>query len=217
MQSPDDKSSFLFRFVQPEIRVNLKFDDEALFSTTDQLTADKITRDILRFLPASSTITDCTACIGGNTFSFSQQFASVRAYEIDPMRAEYLRMNMGALSVNNVEIQCGDALELISQTGDLHDLVFIDPPWGGPNYKEADRVRLSLSGRTLEEACIAIAPYCRYIALKVPTNFDETGFLDGTHGYLELKHKNAQLRKMHLLIFRVVPTTFQPRSPPSPT
>ena len=67
----EDKKDFLFRFISIEKRRQLKLDDEAFYSVTDQYTADRISRDILRVLPDLQIITDATACIGGNTYSFS--------------------------------------------------------------------------------------------------------------------------------------------------
>ena len=93
-----EKINFLFKLVPDEIRAKLLLDKEALYSTTDQVTADKITRDILRYVPRKSTITDATACIGGSTYSFIQHFSNVIAIEYDKQRFEYLQYNMSILS-----------------------------------------------------------------------------------------------------------------------
>ena len=95
-----NKKDFLFRYVQPEIRNQLKLDEEAMYSTTDQVTADKITKDILQFISRKSLITDATACIGGSTYSFSQNFSNVIAIEYDKTRFEYLQYNMSILPVS---------------------------------------------------------------------------------------------------------------------
>lgn len=197
-----NKKEFLFRFVDATVREKLQLDHEALYSTTDQLTADKITKDLLRVVPKTSIMTDATACIGGNTYSFAQSFKQVIAIEKDARRAHMLRTNMTLLGAKNVATMCGDAIEIIPQSH--HDIIFIDPPWGGPEYKQHAKVALTLSGTPLTDICNNFANYTKYIALKVPVNFDESLFYEETKGALELVHRNAQLRKMKLLVFKTL-------------
>ena len=198
-----EKRDFLFRFVPAAQRHQLRLDHEALYSTTDQLTADKITKDLLKYIPKSAKIADATACVGGNTYSFAQHFREVHAYELDPVRAAYLAHNIRVLNTENVTVICGDVLRRIREH---YSLVFVDCPWGGPNYKISDSIRLFLSGKPLEDVCFQLSNYTDYIALKVPTNFAEAEFLRETEPFLELLFKNVHLRKMHLLLFRVRPT-----------
>ena len=198
-----EKRDFLFRFVPAAQRHQLRLDNEALYSTTDQLTADKITKDLLRYIPKSAKVADATACIGGNTYSFAQHFSTVHAYELDPVRAAYLAHNIRVLNIQNVTVIGGDVLRRMNQP---YDLVFIDPPWGGPEYKQSESIQLTLSGKPLEDVCFQLSNYASHIALKTPTNFSEAEFLRETEPFLELLYKNIHLRKMHLLLFRVRPT-----------
>lgn len=214
-----EKKDFLFRFVQTDIRKQLKLDEEALFSTTDQVTADKITKDILRFVPRKSTITDATACIGGSAYSFVQNFSNVIAIEYDKKRYEYLQHNMSILPIYNTSlsnvinseqlnmsynniIECRNGDAIIECTKQFQEAIFIDPPWGGPEYKMLQSVQLYLSGLPLSEVCRKITSYTNYIILKVPVNFDEDSFILETYTFMEQVYKNSQLRKMHLLIFK---------------
>lgn len=198
-----EKRDFLFRFVPAAQRHQLRLDNEALYSTTDQLTADKITKDLLRYIPKSAKVADATACIGGNTYSFAQHFSTVHAYELDPVRAAYLAHNVRVLNAQNVTVICGDVLRRIREH---YELVFVDCPWGGPEYKQSESVRLFLSGKPLEDVCFQLSNYASHIALKTPTNFAEAEFLQETAPFLELLYKNIHLRKMNLLLFRVRPT-----------
>lgn len=196
------KRDYLFRFVPAAQRHQLRLDEYALFTITDQLTADKITRDLLKYVPRSAKVADATACVGGNTYSFAQHFRVVHAYELDPLRASYLAHNMRVLNVQNVTVIGGDVLRRMNQP---YDLVFVDPPWGGPEYKQSASIQLTLSGKPLEDVCFQLSNHAAHIALKVPTNFAEADFLRETAPFLELLYKNVHLRKMHLLLFRVKP------------
>jgi 16S rRNA G966 N2-methylase RsmD len=202
-----EKKDFLFRFVPPNLRHDIKLDHEALYSTTDQVTADKITRELLKYVPRNSTVTDATACIGGSTYSLAQSYSNVIAIENDDQRYNFLKHNIKILKESNSNIQyieCikGDAV--IECTKQFQDAIFIDPPWGGPEYKILPSVQLYLSGLPLSEVCKKLSRYTNFIVLKVPINFDEKTFLLETDTFLELKHKNSQLRKMQLLIFETL-------------
>ena len=96
------KKDFLFRFLSPSIRHLLRCDEEALYSTTDQFTADKICKDIVKFVPSSGVITDATACIGGSSASFARVFSKVNAVEIDSIKYDYLRHNMLIMGYRDV-------------------------------------------------------------------------------------------------------------------
>jgi len=199
------KLDFLFRFVPTNVRQQLLLDDEAFYSTTDQMTAEKITQDIMKFVPRTSTITDATACIGGSAYSFSQVFQHIIAIELDHTRYLHMVHNLRllqALQTPNITCIHGDALyECLCQ---MQAAIFIDPPWGGPDYKNKPRVSLYLSGIALSEVCKKLAPKTHFIVLKVPTNFDEESFIQDTSGVLNLVHKNISLRKMHLLILQCI-------------
>lgn len=197
-----EKVDFLFRFVSGDVRNKLLLDDEAMYSTTDQITADKITADLLRFVPASGLITDATACAGGNTYSFAQSYERVCAFEKDSRRFKLLQHNLQMLGVDNVQLECGDAWDLCTQQ--QQDCIFIDPPWGGPEYKKLDKIDLWLSDKPLSDFCKSVAGRTSYIALKAPTNFNEAKFLEDTKSFMEMVHKNTQLRKMWLYVFRLV-------------
>ena len=199
------KRDFLFRGVQATIRDALILDEESLYSTTDQVTAEKIASDLSTFLPNTATVTDATACIGGSTFAFANVFERVNAVEIDPMRFEYLKHNLVTLKcdiMSNIVCINGDAIVECERMPGGQDAIFIDPPWGGPEYKNKGKVSLYLSGVPLADVCKNFATHTRYIVLKVPVNFDEANFMAATMDALTLIHKNTHLRKMHLLIFQ---------------
>jgi 16S rRNA G966 N2-methylase RsmD len=199
----DDKRGFLFRYISLEKRLLLLLDNEALYSVTDQHTANKISKYIHKHLPNVKTITDGTACIGGNTYSFSRYFENVYAIEIDPTRFSYLQHNLRILEINNNTIIFNDNVLNICRY--LHqDMIFLDPPWGGPNYKSITHMDLYLSNIELSDVCKMLSPYTKYISIKVPTNFNIESFNIKTRNHLTLLYRNIDLRKMNLLIYMVI-------------
>ena len=201
------KVDFLFPTVKKSQRAKLLLDDVALYSVTDQRTADAISRRLMRFVPSSATVTNATACVGGNTWSFAKHFAKVVAIEKDPTRFKYLVHNMEVLGARNVESHNDDALHKLFDSGEKMqrkpslDMVFFDPPWGGPEYKNKEKISLSLSDVPLSQVLNKLSPVAKFIALKVPVNFDSDKLVRDCTDSLSLVLLD-KFKKMHLLVFR---------------
>jgi 16S rRNA G966 N2-methylase RsmD len=120
---------------------HILMDDVAKYSITLPEKADMITEIIRKnyqlAFPSDNLdeliITDAMACIGGNTLSFSRCFKEVIANEINTTRFQYLVHNMKEYSCSNISFYNDNYLNLIKRL--KQNIVFIDPPWGGPIYK----------------------------------------------------------------------------------
>lgn len=171
------KIQYLFSQESPAFHEAVQYDEVSLYSATDQLTARAIA-GVLRTLPgvtAESTVTDATACIGGNTLEFARAFAHVHAVELDSLRASMLCHNLAWLQLDKgVTVHEADYCDL--QATLRQDVVFLDPPWGGKRYKQQDRVRLYLSDRDVGDLCGAILIHTAHVVVKVPCNFDVRHF-----------------------------------------
>ncbi|CAM9883839.1 unnamed protein product [Chrysoparadoxa australica] len=204
------KVRFLFCKMDPALRSQLRFDTTSLFSITNQRTADDITQLVLA-LPgvdrSRQLLVDGTACVGGNTISFASAaggaFSQVWAIELDAKRYDMLRHNvsvaLGAAGKGRVTCTHGDFLSLLQMQRQkfMGSIVFLDPPWGGPKYKEALDVELSLSDCPLSQVCEKLKGLCRYIVLKVPVNFGIERFSGQVSGEVSVCEK---LHKMLLLV-----------------
>lgn len=164
----------------------LQVDDVALFSITPAPIADIMSREIASLkdihpekLGRLPVITDGCACVGGNVISFAccKLFSKVIAVEFDEIRKNMLLHNVGVVDeivrphMAAVEIyneSYVDAMLRLEQ-----DIVFLDPPWGGPDYKDAALVRLFLGGKHLATIIAALRnTSTKYVVFKAPTNFD---------------------------------------------
>lgn len=190
----------LFPDVAVALRSQLLLDDVAIYSATDQRTADIMSNIILQYTPASSTIVDATASSAGNTLSFAKFFDRVIAIERNPCRFENLKHNARVMGKENIHFICADSLNVLLPskfrpgTAVVHptfplsayrhseaplDVIFMDPPWGGPAYRRSPKISLFISQVPL--ACIikelANNQVARIVAIKVPNNFDMTEFV----------------------------------------
>ena len=117
-------------------------------------------------------ITDATASVGGNTISFSQNFEEVNAIEIDSNRFEYLKNNLNLYNIKNVKLFNSDFLHLIKLV--KQDVLFIDPPWGGKDYKSKGEILLNISNISLEKICndVLEQKISKIVVLKLPINYN---------------------------------------------
>jgi 16S rRNA G966 N2-methylase RsmD len=142
---------------------------ESIYSITHYKLADKISKDILEYCKSAKTITDATANVGGNTISFSKHFKTVNSVEIDPMTCSALKKNIKTYNLKNVNVYCKSYLTILNDL--TQDVIFIDPPWGGINYREKDNLMLYLGDAPIYDIINSLS--CKVcVALKCPSNFD---------------------------------------------
>ena len=142
----------------------IKIDEDSFCYITIREIAEIISKIICYHLleynlnPQKSTIIDYTAGVGGNILSFSKYFKSIYAIELDELRADYLKNNIGVYGYKNITVINKCAIEFNNM--DLITLnpnvVFVDPPWGGSNYKNNENLTLSLGNIQMEELVIDI-------------------------------------------------------------
>jgi hypothetical protein len=165
----------IFYNYSPAQRALLALDEISMYSITDTRSANNTSRILQQLVGDRAVITDGCAAAGGNVLSFAQHFRQVQAVELDPQRYSLLEHNVKALGLmDTVSTHHGDFLEKLGEL--KQDVVFLDPPWGGKSYTENDTVDLTFSGLPLSELCERLKPHARYIALKLPLNFNFEGF-----------------------------------------
>ena len=127
----------------------------------------------------SLNIIDSTACVGGDTISFSKYFKSVLSIEKNEIHFDILKNNINVLNLNNIQLQNNDFISYINnnKSYNFYDILFIDPPWGGPNYKNIKNIDLFLENNdgvniNLKDIINSFYKKFKYIILKSPTNFN---------------------------------------------
>ena len=137
----------------------LKIDDDSFSYITVREIADMITKLISYHLlyfnlnPQKMTIIDYTAGVGGNVLSFSKYFNYVYGIEIDKVRASYLENNINIYGFNNVKVinDCSINFTCEEMIKINPNIIFMDPPWGGTDYKNNDTLLLKLGNKSIEE------------------------------------------------------------------
>ena len=105
MERKSNRIDYLFSKLQPSLRKQLKLDNTAMFSVTDEITADETTKLISKHVVdgrnKNIAIIDATSCVGGNLFSFTKYYHHVLGIELDQKRYEMLLHNWNVIN-NNV-------------------------------------------------------------------------------------------------------------------
>jgi hypothetical protein len=146
------------------------------------------------------TIADLTGNVGGDTIMFGLQYKHVDSYEWSEDNFKALKNNVGVYDLPNVVLHQGDSTELFKHHVDV---LYMDPPWGGPEYKEKKELDLMMGKYTVSEYLKKVTDSewkPSYIFLKVPANFmfDSLKILP-VKKILKFKIRGFYLLGMHVL------------------
>jgi 16S rRNA G966 N2-methylase RsmD len=150
---------------------NLKSDIEGSYSLSHKNDADKLSI-LMKDKYGDIKIMDATSGIGGNSISFGMNFTNVISIELNSNRCDLLKENLEKYKVNNIVIN-GNFLDFLNMD---YDLIFIDPPWGGPKYKLEKSIRLSINNKNLKEITKLLKDKGKTIVWKLPFNYDLNDF-----------------------------------------
>ncbi|XP_030070389.1 trimethylguanosine synthase [Microcaecilia unicolor] len=119
----------------------IKLDAEGWFSVTPEKIAQHIA-DRVRQPFSCDIIVDAFCGVGGNAIQFALAGKRVIAIDIDPVKINLARNNSEVYGVSEqIEFICGDFMLLASTI--KADVVFLSPPWGGPDYASAETFDIS--------------------------------------------------------------------------
>ncbi len=150
-----------------------KLNDESKYSITRKFQGDqfiKIAKEFIGQNLKTLTITDGTAGAGGDTVNFSNNFKHVMSVEIKKDTFKLLISNCEHFKCNNVTFINDDYSTVYDKL--KQDVIYLDPPWGGPEYKLKKEVKLSVGKYSLKQIIDKIVKdkLCKYIFIKMPYN-----------------------------------------------
>jgi 16S rRNA G966 N2-methylase RsmD len=158
---------------------NLQIDDETLMYITMPKDSEKISMIIsshmMQYKSSNNlTIVDATACVGGDTITFCMNFENVISIEENIDTYKMLCSNIKQYDFKNITILNGDCTQIIPKLNNI-DVVYIDPPWGGKDYKKKDNIILNIGSVTVEEFidnCLLKNNNIYLFTLKLPLNYN---------------------------------------------
>ena len=134
-----------------KILKQFKMNDTAKYSITRPYEAEQISKQIINTvikefhkIPEKCTLTDGTACVGGDSVNLSKYFGYINAVELDPDTYKLLLQNLNNFDISNIKTYNEDYTHIMHNL--QQDIIYFDPPWGGINYKDHREIELKLSG-----------------------------------------------------------------------
>ncbi|XP_059971738.1 trimethylguanosine synthase [Mesoplodon densirostris] len=166
----------------------IKLDREGWFSVTPEKIAEHIAGRVSQSFPCD-TVVDAFCGVGGNTIQFALTGKRVIAIDIDPVKIDLARNNAEIYGVaDKIEFICGDFLQLASRL--KADVVFLSPPWGGPDYATAEifdiSTMMSPDGFEIFRLSQKITNNIIYF-LPRNANIDQVASLAGPGGQVEIE------------------------------
>ena len=172
----------VFPFLDRGLRESFALDSTAAYSAMDEHT----TALLASFLacvygsdPAALSVTDACACTGACAVVLARHFRAVNAVELDAGRCDALRANVGLCGADAVSVHHGDYNALWDTHTLRQDVVFLDVPWGGPDYVEAEGSACDALGDVpLVDVVLRLRRRASVVALRLPTKgrFDVDAF-----------------------------------------
>ena len=185
---------------------DIQLTEEGKYSYTKQKDGERTIQFLKRYIPSLHTysILDGTANIGGDTILFGLHFHTVHAIEIDSDNFKALQHNVGLYKFKNVHLHEGDTTKDFKEYPS--DILYLDPPWGGPEYKDKKELDLWLGSHRvdvfLRDSILAPretgAWKPQWIVLKGPFNYkwDRLDALEGIEAMHMLQIRNYRIVAM---------------------
>ena len=174
--------------------------DYSITPSSEAYKMAKLLHNILKDKQESITITDSTCGNAGNAIQFSYFFTHVNAVELSKQHFDICQNNIDIYKLKNVTMINDDYLNIMTTL--KQDIIFIDPPWGGPTYKEYNKIPLYLGKQRIEQIISDIMRLnlAKVIGVKIPYNFDLHTFYETIHyKYISIINFN----KCKLIIIKI--------------
>jgi len=156
----------------------LKMTPEGEYSITKRKDGDVLLSHMKTVVKGmkQKTIADLTGNVGGDTILFALNFKKVYSFEMNPENFEALENNVEVFGLKNVELKEGDSTKLYEGNTDI---VYIDAPWGGTDYKNKKELDLFLGSERVDlyvQRLMQNEKHPEYVFLKLPANYNFSRF-----------------------------------------
>jgi hypothetical protein len=179
----------------------LQMTSEGEYSMTKRADGKKILQKMISVMGSTQDkhITDLTGNVGGDTILFGLNFAHVDSIEYNQENFDVLKHNVKLYKLNNVNLHFGDSTKIYKWHTDV---LYLDPPWGGPEYKTKVNMDLFLGTIRIDNFLKKIIRKTwkpSYIFIKLPRNYNFERLEE-----LGLPMNNFTIRGFNLVALEVV-------------
>jgi hypothetical protein len=178
--------------------------DEGKYSVSGKDSAKILVKIIFKYVKTyDATITDGTGNVGSDTLMLAKYYKNVNSIEYNKTNYDALKNNVDIYDLKNVNVINGDTtIELKNLT---QDVIYIDAPWGGLDYKKYPQLKLYLAKMELSDIFNKYKSKAKVFVFKVPYNYNINNFILKTH-VDKLKiytYKNNNIIRYLLLVIKL--------------
>jgi 16S rRNA G966 N2-methylase RsmD len=150
--------------------------EEGIYSVSGKDAAKILAKIIYKYVKTyDATITDGTGNNGSDTLILAKYYKHVNSIEYDKTNYKALKNNIDVYNLKNVNAINGDTtVELKNLT---QDVIYIDAPWGGPDYKKYNQLKLYLGKMELSDIFNEYKSKAKVFVFKVPYNYNINYFI----------------------------------------
>ena len=154
----------------------LQLTTEGLFSVSKVNASTILVNLIKKYMNNNTniTITDATSNNGSDTINLALNFNKVNAIELDPINYKVLVNNINTYKLENINTYNKDSLNVLNKLD--QDIIYIDAPWGGSDYKLKKDIGLYMSNNEISDIYNKFKDKCKIFIFKVPFNYNFNNF-----------------------------------------
>lgn len=164
----------IFNNLNFDIFDKLIFTKDSIYSSSKIKGANRLINILLKVVGINInelTITDGTANIGTDSLELSKFFKKINSVEYSEFNYNALVNNVNILNTNkNIKCYEGDINNVIKTI--KQDIIYIDAPWGGINYKEYNKLKLYLDKVEILDFYLNNKDRAKFFIFKIPFNYD---------------------------------------------
>jgi predicted RNA methylase len=151
--------------------------------------------------PLEIIVTDGTANVGSDTINLAMNFKTVNSYEINDINYSALENNVKEFRLNNVNLYKGDITQMIDYG---QDVIYIDAPWGGKEYKQSNNISLYLSGIEISDFYSRFMDRASLFIFKVPLNYKISNFENAGISLMDIKKEEFIVGNKPTYLFLII-------------
>lgn len=164
-------AKLIFNNLSSEQFNKLLFTDESIYSSS-KVEGSQLLKNIIyeNLTDHNITITDGTANIGTDSIYLSNYFKTINSIEVSNINHKALINNINVFKKSNINAIIGDVTTEISKLE--QDVIYIDAPWGGRNYKKNENMKLYLSNMEILDFYKTFKNKAKIFVFKIPYNYN---------------------------------------------
>lgn len=183
----------------------LLFTEDSIYSSSRLKGSKRLIDVINKYYPNNFdvVITDGTANIGTDSINLGSIYKNINAIEISKINYQALANNVNTFNLGD-RIKCFNNDVNIKIKDLEQNIIYIDAPWGGKEYKNDTNISLFLGDIEITDFFLENRDRAETFIFKVPYNYNFSNLYDKVDGCKIFKHsyKKGTVIKYYLLVIR---------------